>query len=112
VDILVTYASAIHGFFVVNLVVIQFLTNAMKEYGKTETPQIAVWMKENPGAAWIQSVYHIIALPGAVFIIAGLCQLKIKIFKKLPVIGERLQNRQERSRASFERLFFNLKQTL
>jgi hypothetical protein len=101
VDILVTYASAIHGFFVINLVLIQFLTNAMAEYGKTETPQIALWTKENPGAAWIQSVYYVIALPGAVFIIAGLCQLKIKIFKKLPVIGERLQNRQERSRASF-----------
>jgi hypothetical protein len=58
----VTYASAIHGFFVINLVLIQFLTNAMAEYGKTETPQIAVWTKENPGAAWIQSVYYVIAL--------------------------------------------------
>ena len=104
-DILVTYASAYHGFFVINIVLIQFLTKAFAEYGKTDTPQIAVWTKENPGAAWIQMVFHMIAIPGAVFIIAAVCQLKIKIFKKLPVIGERLQNRQERSRASFERFF-------
>ena len=100
-DILVTYASAYHGFFVINIVLIQFLMKALTEYGKTDTPQIAVWTKENPGAAWIQMVFHILAIPSCVFIIAALCQLKIIIFKKLPVIGERLQNRQERSRAPF-----------
>jgi succinate dehydrogenase/fumarate reductase cytochrome b subunit len=70
-DILVTYASAYHGFFVINIVLIQFLVKALAEYGKTDTPQIAVWTKENPGAAWIQMVFHLIAIPFCVFIIAA-----------------------------------------
>jgi hypothetical protein len=100
-DILVTYASAYHGLFAINLVLIQFLMRALTEYGKTDNPQIAVWTKENPGAAWIQMLFHLIAIPGFTLVIATVCKLKIKIFKKLPVIGERLQNRQERSRECF-----------
>jgi Na+/H+ antiporter NhaD/arsenite permease-like protein len=66
------------------------------------------WLKENPGAAFIQFIQHIVLIPLCVFIIAGFCNLKLFVFKKVPVISERLEARQERFSILNQKFCYNL----
>ena len=66
------------------------------------------WLKENPGAAFIQFILHIVLIPLCVFIIAGFCNLKLFVFKKVPVISERLEARQERFSIVYQKFSCNL----
>ncbi|CBY09538.1 unnamed protein product [Oikopleura dioica] len=86
--------SAYHSTITLMVVLVQIMRNCLKENGGTDNPQIVAWVKENPGAAYIQIILHIVMLPACVFLIAGFCNLKIWAFKKIPVIKERVEIRQ------------------
>jgi hypothetical protein len=84
--------SAYHGTLTLCIVLVKIMNDGMTV--GTESPQTAVWIKENPGATFIQFIHHIWLIPVCVFLIAGFCDLKLAIFKKVPVIRERLEARQ------------------
>merc|ERR1712032_563492 len=86
--------ASYHPTIVLHMILVGIVRNAMKENGGTDSPQVAIWLKENPGAGFIQFVLHIILIPFFVFVIAGFCNLKLFAFKKIPVIKERLEARQ------------------
>jgi len=86
--------SAYHVTFTLSAVIVNIVGNCLKENGGTDNPQITIWVKENPGAGFIQVIIHLVLLPGCVLLIAGFCNLKIWAFKRTPVIKERLEIRQ------------------
>jgi len=86
--------SAYHAIVTLCVVLVQIVGNCLKENGGTDSPQVAVWGKENPGGAFIQFVLHIVLIPFCVFLIAGFCNLKVWAFKRTPFIKERLEARE------------------
>merc|ERR1712032_1605032 len=93
-DTRISCIAGYHPTCVIHVLLIKIIGDCLKENGGTESPQVAIWLKENPGAGFLQLVLHIILLPACVFLVAGFCNLKIWAFKKTPVIKDRLEARQ------------------
>jgi len=55
--------ASYHPTIVLHMILVGIVRNAMKENGGTDSPQVAIWLKENPGAGFIQFVLHIILIP-------------------------------------------------
>jgi hypothetical protein len=86
--------SAYHSTVLLLIILVKIVGDCLKENGGTESPQVSIWVKENPGAAVIQIIIHIVLIPLCVFIIAGFCNIKTLAFKKTPVIKDRFEARQ------------------
>ncbi|CAG5102291.1 Oidioi.mRNA.OKI2018_I69.chr1.g232.t1.cds [Oikopleura dioica] len=88
-DSMFKFAGVWHIIFAGNLVGAGMLND-----GVPEPPQAMLYMPERPAPSVIQATIFVFGMIFIQFFLSTICLLKIWIFKKLPVIGDRMRNRQ------------------